>query len=96
MTTAVYRFRVTGRVQGVAFRAHTRETARSLGVDGWVANHRDGSVIGVAAADDAVLARFRDWLDGGPPAARVDTLEWEPTDAAPPEPGFAIRPDAGA
>lgn len=65
------RFVVTGRVQGVAFRAHTRDQARALGIVGHAINRRDGSVevlaIGTAAAMDT-LAR---WLGHGPPLARV-------------------------
>jgi acylphosphatase len=48
-----YRFVVTGRVQGVGFRAATRRKAQSLGLTGWVRNRNDGAVEGVASSRDA-------------------------------------------
>ena len=65
------RVRVTGRVQGVFFRAWTRDEARSLGVSGWVRNCDDGSVEvhaeGEEAAVDELIRRTRH----GPPHAKV-------------------------
>ena len=69
------RLRITGRVQGVAFRASTVMTARALGLAGWVANRADGSVEAVAAGDEAGIAVFIRWCHQGPPAARVDHVE---------------------
>ena len=66
------RFIVTGRVQGVGFRAATRNQAIRLGLTGIARNLADGSVevlaIGEAAALDALAA----WLQRGPPLAQVD------------------------
>ncbi len=81
--------RITGRVQGVWFRGWTAEEARSRGLDGWVRNEPDGTVratiSGPAAAVDDMLAALR----GGPPAARVLSVEVEA--AQPPEePGFHV------
>lgn len=63
--------RITGRVQGVCFRAWTRDEAQSLGLAGWVRNERDGSVTALIAgpetAVEAMLHRF--WE--GPPGAAV-------------------------
>lgn len=87
---ASYRFKVRGRVQGVFFRQSTADTARSLGLHGWVMNCADGSVEGCAAGADAALERLRQWLEHGPPAARVDALEWEGC-AEPTGTGFAVR-----
>ncbi|MGV1013874.1 MAG: acylphosphatase, partial [Methyloceanibacter sp.] len=53
--------RIEGRVQGVFYRAWTEDTARTLGLDGWVRNRRDGSVeavfSGPAAQVEAMLRR---------------------------------------
>jgi acylphosphatase len=86
------RLRITGRVQGVAFRASTVATARALGLGGWVANRADGSVEAVAEGDDAAVAALIRWCHHGPPAARVDYVEVtdEPVHSALLEP-FAIR-----
>ena len=68
-------FRVTGRVQGVSFRAWTQGTAERLGLAGWVRNRPDGSVEGQVQGPPEPVARFLDQLESGPPAARVDTVE---------------------
>ncbi len=86
---ASYRFRVTGRVQGVCFRQSTAEAARRLGLDGWVRNCADGSVEGGASGADEALEQLRQWLCQGPPAARVDHLEWQASSDAIAR-GFAI------
>ena len=66
---------VTGRVQGVSFRASTAWEARRLGVAGWVRNRPDRSVEaeveGAPEAVDALIA----WARRGPPAARVTDVE---------------------
>jgi acylphosphatase len=87
------RFLVSGRVQGVAFRAYTRMHAVALGLSGWAANLRDGRVEVVAIGDDARIGQLRERLVEGPPAARVTAVdETEPpqlqTDA---QQGFTIR-----
>jgi acylphosphatase len=86
------RLRMTGRVQGVAFRASTVTTARVLGLAGWVANRADGSVEAVVEGDEAGIAGFIRWCHQGPSAARVDHVEVtdEPVGSALPEP-FTIR-----
>lgn len=64
--------RVSGRVQGVFFRAKTREQAVSLGLTGWVRNLRDGRVEILAEGSPERVARFLDWCRSGPPRARVE------------------------
>ena len=56
----------SGRVQGVGFRVTAEETAKSLGVVGWVKNLRDGRVEIVAEADEDVLERFLAAIRSGP------------------------------
>ena len=72
---ATARWRVSGRVQGVFFRASTREQALRLGLDGSAVNLADGRVEVVAAGSPAALAALEAWLRHGPPQARVDALE---------------------
>jgi acylphosphatase len=86
---ACYRFIVSGRVQGVFFRQSTLDQARSLGLDGWVRNRADGCVEGVAAGEAVALQQLRAWLHQGPPAARVERLEWW-EESERPAAGFAI------
>jgi len=65
------RLRITGRVQGVGYRAWAIETAARLGVRGWVRNRRDGSVEAlVIGAENAVAAMIEE-CSNGPFAARV-------------------------
>ena len=75
------RARVTGRVQGVSYRAWTQAEARRRGVAGGARNEADGSVTVHAEGDaDAVEALLRA-LSDGPPAARVDHVETAPAEA---------------
>ncbi|MBS0569459.1 MAG: acylphosphatase [Proteobacteria bacterium] len=78
------RFLVHGRVQGVCFRACTREQARRLGLTGYARNRSDGSVEVLACGDAAALAELGRWLLRGPPAARVDGVAQSEADVVPP------------
>lgn len=71
---ACVRFRVTGRVQGVFFRASTREQAVRLGLAGHARNLPDGSVEVVASGGAGALDELERWLHHGPPAARVASV----------------------
>ena len=70
-------FFVTGRVQGVFFRMHTRQQAQLYNLTGWVRNLPDGRVEGVASGDETGLKNFRAWLQQGPELARVADVEVE-------------------
>ena len=63
--------RVTGQVQGVAFRWHTQERAQRLGVTGWVRNEVDGTVLVHAEGEDDAVDALVEWCRHGPPSARV-------------------------
>jgi acylphosphatase len=63
--------RVSGQVQGVAFRWHTQERARQLGVAGWVRNEVDGTVLVHAEGEDDAVDALVEWCRHGPPSARV-------------------------
>lgn len=71
------RFYVAGKVQGVFFRASTREQAMRLGLRGYARNLADGRVEVLVAGDSAALDTLADWLRHGPPHARVETLARE-------------------
>ena len=62
---------VTGRVQGVGYRAATAAEARRLGLAGWVANRPDGSVELESEGDNDSVAALVAWCERGPPAAQV-------------------------
>jgi acylphosphatase len=82
---------IHGRVQGVFYRGWSAETARALGLRGWVRNRRDGSVEMLLAGDESVVNRMIERCREGPPAARVERIDVEEsTDEAPA--GFESRP----
>lgn len=66
---------IRGRVQGVGYRYEARSIARSLNLKGWISNLSDGGVETYAEGPAPSLARFRSWLDHGPPGARVDSVD---------------------
>jgi acylphosphatase len=63
---------VSGRVQGVSYRASTADAARRLGLVGWVKNRVDGTVELEAEGPDDKVTALLDWCKSGPPAARVE------------------------
>ena len=69
------RFLVSGKVQGVWFRASARDQAVALGLRGFARNLPDGRVEVLAAGDAEALEQLAQWLRLGPPLARVDLLE---------------------
>lgn len=66
---------ISGRVQGVFFRASTRDMARSLGLTGWVRNLADGRVECLLEGEERALVRMLEWCRTGPPGAAPDGLE---------------------
>lgn len=81
---------VSGRVQGVYFRATTRDTAREHGVDGWVKNLADGRVEAVFEGEPGPVAELVSFCHEGSPAAEVEgvSVEYEPPEGLD---GFEIR-----
>lgn len=73
------RYLVSGRVQGVNYRAATQEQALALDLTGWVRNLRDGRVELVACGTDDKLARLENWLWRGPRFADVTGVETSDT-----------------
>jgi len=70
---------VSGRVQGVFFRAHTRDLAQKLGLSGFVRNLPDGRVEVVAEGPEEKLQELIQFCHHGPPLAHVTHVEirWE-------------------
>ncbi|WP_435099173.1 acylphosphatase [Halorubrum sp. N11] len=68
---------VSGRVQGVYYRATTRDTARERGVDGWVRNLDDGRVEAVFEGAEAAVEEMVGWCETGSEAADVDEVDVE-------------------
>ena len=66
---------VSGRVQGVFYRASTAGQARRLGVTGYAKNLPDGRVEVLACGDEKAVQELIDWLWQGPPAAKVDAVD---------------------
>ena len=69
---------VSGRVQGVSFRAYAEREAARLGVAGWVRNEPDGTVAIHAEGDEDALEQLVRWAHEGPNLARVDRVDARP------------------
>lgn len=72
--------RITGRVQGVSFRAWTQIEAQVLGLRGWVRNETNGAVTAVIAGPAEAVDEMTRALHRGPPAAVVNAVELTATD----------------
>ena len=66
---------IHGKVQGVWYRAWTVETARRLGLAGWVRNRTDGCVEAVIEGESGAMDQFIALADRGPPAAQVARID---------------------
>jgi acylphosphatase len=71
--------RITGRVQGVSFRAWTRNEAIQLGLVGWVRNEEDGSVTALLSGPESVILRMIARLRQGPSGAVVTGVSFTET-----------------
>lgn len=69
------RVTVSGRVQGVGFRWHTRAKATRLDLAGWVRNRDDGSVEAEIEGEEGAVASLLRWLEHGPATAAVTVLD---------------------
>lgn len=74
--------RITGRVQGVSFRAWTRDEAEELGLAGWVRNEADGSVTALLAGPNSAVSTLVERLWKGPPGASVTMVTIEAANPA--------------
>ena len=85
------RFLVGGKVQGVFFRASTRDRAQALRLRGFARNLPDGRVEVLAIGEDEAIEELAQWLHYGPTQARVDELERIEAGDEPDIGGFEIR-----
>ena len=76
-TLAVAKFIISGKVQGVWYRAWTQEAAKALGAKGFVRNRKDGSVEAIIRASDAVLNDFEKLFSQGSPMSKVEAVRRE-------------------
>ena len=82
---------VSGRVQGVSFRAATADTARRLGICGWIRNLSDGSVELQAEGAAEQIAALLAWCERGPPSAHVEKVATEDLAPTGADTSFAIQ-----
>jgi acylphosphatase len=82
---------ISGRVQGVYYRASMVQEAQRLGLTGWVMNRSDGSVEAVAEGWQAKIEELIAWCRQGPPGARVFAVEAQWQNPENKFVGFAIR-----
>ena len=66
---------ISGRVQGVWFRATTKQKAEQLGLTGWVRNTYDGNVEAVFEGEENGVQEMLDWCRHGPPLSKVENVE---------------------
>ncbi|WP_245413411.1 acylphosphatase [Mangrovicella endophytica] len=74
---------VSGRVQGVGYRAWCAQAATRLNLSGWVRNRRDGRVEALIAGDEAAVNEMLALMRQGPAAARVERVEAAPATERP-------------
>lgn len=67
---------ISGRVQGVWFRASTKTKAEALGLSGWVRNLEDGRVEVMASGEKTALLQLASWLQRGPELAQVEKMDY--------------------
>lgn len=92
MSQQRWRITVSGRVQGVFYRASTLEAAQRFGVKGTVRNLRDGRVEVLAEGPPDAMQSLLDWCREGPPSARVDSVSVVEERATGEFPDFDIAP----
>jgi acylphosphatase len=82
---------IDGRVQGVFYRAFTRDLAHNLGLNGWVRNLRDGRVEALFEGEKGIIGQAIQACYAGPPGSRVTDIavQWETYTGE--EKGFIVR-----
>ncbi|MEZ0329842.1 MAG: acylphosphatase [Dissulfuribacterales bacterium] len=82
---------ISGRVQGVFYRASAYDEGRRLGLSGWVRNLPDGRVEALAQGSEKDVNAFVEWCRNGPPLARVTKIDVTEEDLNQGLTGFEIR-----
>lgn len=86
-----FRLKIHGVVQGVWYRASTKDRAEEYGVAGWVRNAVDGSVEAHVQGPDEAVEKILQWCRQGPSGARVEKVDVEQAEPEPDLVGFVIR-----
>ncbi|MBC8376033.1 MAG: acylphosphatase [FCB group bacterium] len=84
-------FRISGKVQGVGFRYFVSTMAQQLGLTGWVKNHSDGSVVGLAEGEHGLIVSFLKELKVGNRWSQVERVENQPQTYSGEYKSFEIR-----
>ncbi len=82
---------ISGKVQGVGYRAAAHATASQLGLTGWVKNLPDGRVAILAQGDQTPLEQLIAWCQQGPRFAHVTAVEVSVSAEQTPHTGFELR-----
>ena len=82
---------ISGRVQGVWFRANTKQRAEQLGINGWVKNTADGKVVALFEGDEKHIQEMIEWCHYGPPLAKVENVEVKKQPASSDFDQFSVR-----
>jgi len=82
---------ISGRVQGVWFRASTKQKAEQLGLKGWVRNAPDGKVEAIFEGDENQINEMIKWCHRGPPLSKVTNVEVKKQNLTNGFEGFSIR-----
>lgn len=86
-----YQLIISGRVQGVGYRAWTVATAHRLKLNGWVRNRKDGTVEALVSGEEDTIHELIEVCKDGPLAARVTDIQSRPSDEKV-NPGFISKP----
>lgn len=86
------RLLISGRVQGVGYRASLQREAAARHLLGWVRNLPDGRVEALVCGSAFAIESLLDWARQGPPGARVDDIQSLPATEPAPLEGFLIIP----
>ncbi len=82
---------ISGKVQGVWYRASTKQMAEKIGITGWVRNTSEGNVEAMFEGEEDLVNEMIEWCNQGPPLARVDNLTIENIENKEKFDGFNIK-----